>query len=42
MFDIGLIQAIQKLSSPVLDWFFRLFTQLGSHYAYMLVLPFVY
>lgn len=42
MFEVGLIQWLQTFSSPALDTFFRLFTDLGSHYAYMLIIPFVY
>lgn len=42
MFDVGFIQWLQTFSSPFLDEFFRLFTHLGSHYAYMAIIPFVY
>lgn len=42
MFDVGLIQWLQTFSFPALDRFFQLFTHLGSHYAYMAIIPFVY
>lgn len=42
MFDVGFIQWLQQFSSPALDTFFGLITDLGSHYAYMAIIPFVY
>lgn len=42
MFEVGLIQWLQTFSSPFLDTFFQMFTHLGSHYAYMAIIPFVY
>jgi len=42
MFDVGFIQWLQQFSSPVLDRLFLLITDLGSHYAYMAILPFMY
>lgn len=42
MFDVGIIQWLQTFSSPLLDGFFLVITALGSHYTYMLILPFVY
>ncbi|WP_201738499.1 glycerophosphodiester phosphodiesterase family protein [Thermus thermamylovorans] len=42
MWGYELILALQSLSRPWLDAFFLLATQLGHHYAYMLILPFVY
>lgn len=42
MFDVGFIQWLQQFSSPALDKFFLLLTDVGSHYAYMAIIPFVY
>lgn len=42
LFDVGLIQWLQSFSSGVLDAFFLAITALGSHYVYMLILPFIY
>ena len=42
VFDVGFIQWLQQFSSPALDRFFLLVTNLGSHYAYMAILPFVF
>lgn len=42
MFDVAVNQWFQSFSSPALDRFFLYFTELGSHYAYMLILPFIY
>ncbi len=42
MFDVSFIQWLQQFSSPGLDRFFLLLTDLGSHYAYMAIIPFVY
>lgn len=42
MFDVGFIQWLQGFSSPALDKFFTLLTDVGSHYAYMAIIPFVY
>lgn len=42
MFDVGIIQWLQAYSTPWLDRFFTVFTQAGSHYAYMVILPFIY
>src|SRR5690625_4501974 len=42
MFEVGFIQWLQTFSVPALDTFVRTFTHLGSHYAYMAIIPFVY
>ncbi|MBO8142402.1 MAG: phosphatase PAP2 family protein [Firmicutes bacterium] len=42
MFDVGLIQSLQSFSTPWLDRFFISVTHLGSHYAYMAILLFLY
>lgn len=42
MSDVGLIQWLQSFSTPRLDHFFLSVTHLGSHYAYMLILLFLY
>lgn len=42
VFDVGFIQWLQQFSSPALDRFFLLVTDIGSHYAYMAIIPFVY
>lgn len=42
VFDVGFIQWLQQFSAPVLDRLFLLVTDLGSHYAYMAIIPFIY
>lgn len=42
LFDVSFIQWLQQFSSPVLDRFFLMVTDIGSHYAYMAIIPFIY
>jgi len=42
LFDVGLIQWFQSMSRPWLDQVAVLITHLGSHYAYMVILLFIY